>query len=146
MMDYPSPHAGVVEEIIVQEGKKVSEGDVLLKLKTELEETVTNEESKSKTIENNQTKVVEKTQAAPARKQPTVSNNSYASPGTHKYARELGVNLDNVQGSGRQQRIVIEDVQQHVRQHLHPSATHNTVSAKALDFTSLWGNTRSGLK
>ena len=39
MMDYPSPHAGVVEEIIVQEGNKVSEGDVLLKLKTELEKT-----------------------------------------------------------------------------------------------------------
>ena len=139
MMDYPSPHAGVVEEVIVQEGNKVSEGDVLLKLKTELEkteqkETITREEPKN--IEHSQTKVVEKGQAAPIKEQHTVSNNSYASPGTHKYARELGVNLDNVQGSGRQQRIIIEDVQQHVRQHLHSSTTSNTVSAKALNFSS----------
>ena len=142
MMDYPSPHAGVVEEIIVQEGNKVSEGDVLLKLKTELKETITNEKPKIKTIENSQTKVVEKTQTVSTKKQPAESNNSYASPGTHKYARELGVNLNNVQGSGRQQRIVIEDVQQHVRQQLDSSATHNTVSAKALNFSS-YGETHA---
>ena len=147
MMDYPSPHAGVVEEIIVQEGNNVSEGDVLLKLKTELEkitqkETVTREESKPKATGNNQAKETEKTQASPARNQAAVGNNSYASPGTHKYARELGVNLDKVQGSGRQQRIVIEDVQQHVRQHLHSSTTHNTVPAKAIDFTA-YGETHA---
>ena len=145
MMDYPSPLAGVVEEIIVQEGSQVSEGDVLLKLKTVQEEavqkeTVASEEPKSKAVENKQTKKVEKKQAVPIRNQHATSKDSYASPGTHKYARELGVNLDNVQGSGRQQRIVIEDVQQHVRQHLHPSATQNTTPAKALDFTG-YGNT-----
>ena len=147
MMDYPSPHAGVVEEIIVQEGDNVSEGDVLLKLKTELEktarkETSTSEEPKNKVIEHSQSKVVEKVQTAPSRKQQAIINSSYASPGIHKYARELGVNLDNVQGSGRQQRIVIEDVQQHVRQHLHSSTTPNTVFAKALNFSN-YGETHA---
>ena len=147
MMDYPSPHAGVVEEIIVREGNKVSEGDVLLKLKTELDktvqnETITSEDPKNEVIEQSQSKVVEKVQTVPARKQQAISNSSYASPGTHKYARELGVNLNNVQGSGRQQRIVIEDVQQHVRQNLNSSAMHNSVSSKPLDFSS-YGKTHA---
>ena len=30
MMDYPSPYAGIVENIVVSEGDKISEGDVLL--------------------------------------------------------------------------------------------------------------------
>ena len=42
----------------------------------------------------------------------------YASPGVRAYARELGVDLLKVTGSGRKQRILKEDVQQFIKQAL----------------------------
>lgn len=66
----------------------------------------------------------------------SVSSSSYASPGVKKYARELGVNLHEIQGSGRQQRIVQTDVQQFVNQHLNSGSFVNPKLAKPLDFAA----------
>ena len=43
---------------------------------------------------------------------------AYASPSVRRFARELGVDLSRVEGSGRQGRILREDVQQYVQRRL----------------------------
>ena len=54
---------------------------------------------------------------------------AHASPSIRKFARELGVDLSRVQGSGRKQRITKEDVQEFVKQALGGIASGSTVAA-----------------
>jgi pyruvate dehydrogenase E2 component (dihydrolipoamide acetyltransferase) len=66
----------------------------------------------------------------------------YASPAMRRFARELGVDLTAVRGSGRKQRILREDITAHVKQSLQrPAAsatagdTVSVLSAPVIDFT-----------
>ena len=147
MMDYPSPYAGTVEKIEVQEGNTVSEGDILLALKTNDDKSGQKEKSnqdakveapkgknpQNKKEDNNKKKTQESGGQVKTVSQ-SPSTNAYASPGTQKFARELGVNLEDVQGTGRKQRIVTEDVQQHVRQRLQAGSAGQNRPNKPLSF------------
>ena len=80
----------------------------------------------------------------PPQDKPTTA---YASPGVRKYARELGVDLDVVQGSGRQQRVILDDVQNYVRGNLHHSSSNeryieSKTPSKPLNFSS-YGETEA---
>ena len=137
MMDYPSPFAGTIEEVYVREGNKVSEGDVLLTLHAK---EAINQSEKVSTPKKLESEIEAKSSTAKEntsniKHQQLFPSNSYASPGTHKYARELGVNLNDVQGSARGQRVVIEDVQQHVQGKLQ-ATNINSFATKGLDFSS----------
>ncbi|WPL17931.1 Dihydrolipoyllysine-residue acetyltransferase component of pyruvate dehydrogenase complex [Thiorhodovibrio winogradskyi] len=66
----------------------------------------------------------------------------HASPAVRRFARELGVDLHRVKGSGRKQRILKDDVQQFVKQSLAggapasaPGAPFQLPSAPAVDFS-----------
>ena len=154
MMDYPSSHSGIVEKIIVQEGSKISDGDTLLALKIK-------DESNAQ-VEKNDQKIEEAERADQSIKddKPETNNNvvsavtkvdsinktkAYASPGTQKYARELGVNLEDVQGTGRKQRILSEDVQQYVRESFHSGPKKQTQQNVNLDFDKYGAVTEKGL-
>ena len=50
---------------------------------------------------------------------------AYASPSIRRFARELGVDLGAVTGSGRKQRIVKQDVQAFVKHSLQNVATRS---------------------
>ncbi len=56
--------------------------------------------------------------APPVRIDETGFRKAHASPSVRKYARELGVDLAVVQGTGPKERIVVEDVQAYVKQAL----------------------------
>jgi len=146
MMDYPSPQAGVVEKVIIQEGGKVEEGDILITLKVATSsnkpepedksaiESLEDTNPKANQSKNNQVKTV-----TPNNEYAVQGSTAYTSPGAQKYARELGVNIQDVQGTGRNQRIVQDDIQQHVRERLSSGSVVNKKPNKALDF-SLYGN------
>jgi len=146
MMDYPSPQAGVVEKVIVQEGGKVEEGDILITLKVATSsnkpepedkpaiESLEDTNPKANQSKNNQVKTV-----TLKNEHVVQGSTAYTSPGAQKYARELGVNIQDVQGTGRNQRIVQDDIQQYVREKLSSGSVVNKKPNKALDF-SLYGN------
>ncbi|MEM7401304.1 MAG: CatA-like O-acetyltransferase [Pseudomonadota bacterium] len=142
MMDYPSPYAGVVEKIMVQEGNKISDGDTLLALKVINESSTQLEENSQSNVvlENTEQGVEDENQALDKKiksfvtRSPSANSKAYATPGTQKYARELGVNLGDVQGTGRKQRILTEDVQQHVREQLQAPPMKLHQHNKKLDF------------
>ena len=153
MMDYPSPLAGVVEEVIVQDGGKIKEGDTLITLKVasyipeQLEpqaENLSNSSQESNSYAEQAVAIQASNDLAPSSSQASGST-AYTSPGTNKYARELGVNLENVQGTGRNQRIIKEDIQHHVREHLQGKHIAGDKPVKALGFSKYGDSTAKEL-
>lgn len=139
-MEVPSSHAGVVQRIAVKVGDKVSQGSDILELTiagagaSALAKAASTETAPAVTIE--EPKAAPSVISAPAgvmasdspkRESPTSSfadanvplrNLPHASPSVRKFARELGVDLHLVTGSGSKGRITPDDVRQFVKQAL----------------------------
>ena len=120
-MEIPSPMAGVVRTLHVTLGNKVSEGDAIVTLEVMDAVAEKSEDKPASTLapvtESPPTPSPVKPIAAP---QPQVSDSSLtavsAGPAARRLARELGVSLANVSGSGRNARISKEDILHYVKQ------------------------------
>jgi pyruvate dehydrogenase E2 component (dihydrolipoamide acetyltransferase) len=119
-MDVPAPFGGTVAEVLLKVGDVASEGTAVVSLSASAEAAATAEAAAPSAV---RTAVAAEASArpAPAEKEPpppkapaSPSNNGgepvYASPSVRRLARELGVELEDVEGSGRKGRIVVEDV------------------------------------
>lgn len=130
-MDVPSSHAGIVKEIKVKVGDLISEGALVLVLESS-DAAATPAPSASAPAAPKAapaipavampaptpTAPIAAVAAAPvAQAMPADGGNnvSHASPTVRKYARELGVNVALVKGSGPKGRITQEDVQAFVK-------------------------------
>jgi pyruvate dehydrogenase E2 component (dihydrolipoamide acetyltransferase) len=133
-MDVPSPMAGKILEINVKTGDQVTAGDLILTLEaTEGEETKRPASVPAETPAEPKQPApapAEETQptdpaadrtkrpaSVPAEIPPSFTG-AYASPAVRRYARELGVDLTRVRGTGRKDRILREDVQAFVKKAL----------------------------
>jgi len=121
-MDVPSSVAGIVKEIRVALGDKISEGSVVALVEASSASEVKGVKSEEPTI----TAVPAPTTPAPAVQPPPApavqaplltphpslltTSNTHASPSVRLFARELGVDLLMVPASGPKGRIVKEDV------------------------------------
>ena len=123
-MEIPSPEAGVVQSITVKVGDKVSEGSLLLKLEPGGAPAAAAAKPAEKTVETRAepqkasapaSPVVARVEPVPAEPKDAVASMPHASPSIRKFARELGVDLARVQGSGPKGRIQKEDVQAFVK-------------------------------
>ncbi|RLV58639.1 pyruvate dehydrogenase complex dihydrolipoyllysine-residue acetyltransferase [Parashewanella curva] len=133
-MDVPSPKAGIVKSVELKEGDKVSEGTLVITLETQGEAPAA---ASAPAAKAEAPKPVEAPKAAPtpAPKPPVPHHPSanapavsgkvvHASPAVRRLAREFGVDLTQVTGTGRKGRIVKEDVQAYVKYELsRPKAT-----------------------
>jgi pyruvate dehydrogenase E2 component (dihydrolipoamide acetyltransferase) len=123
-MEIPSPEAGVVKELKVKVGDKVSEGSLLMKLEPGGAPKET-DAVKPRPVESAKPAaapaapvvptVVTHIEPVPSEPKDAVQSLPHASPSIRKFARELGVDLGRVQGSGPKGRIVKEDVQSFVK-------------------------------
>ena len=133
-MEIPSSHAGVVKELKVKIGDKVAEGSLILMLEADAAAATPAPATPAPapaaaapmpaaiSVPAPQSAPAPAAQAAPATIAPTsmaASNGngqkSHASPSVRKFARELGVELSRVNGSGPKGRILLEDVQAFVK-------------------------------
>jgi pyruvate dehydrogenase E2 component (dihydrolipoamide acetyltransferase) len=113
-MDVPSPLEGVVQELKVEVGDAVSEGTVILVAAPGgVDEAAAAESLAEPAVEEAEAVEDEIAAAtpAPAPAQPAATDVLYAGPGARRLARELGVDLATVQGSGRKGRILKADVE-----------------------------------
>ena len=109
-MEVPSPLGGTVQSVSVKLGDKVSEGVVLLTLSTGSAPVAAPAVGAPATSAATPAPAV-KPAAAPAGAIDEVAFGlAYAGPGVRKLARELGVDLGRVKGSGDKGRILREDV------------------------------------
>jgi len=129
-MDVPSPVAGKIAELKVKVGDEVSEGSALMTIEEGEggadeaagdQEADDGEEEPKEEPEGDddddaapEPETVERPTVPGSRSTPGRSNGGavYASPSVRKLARELGVDLKGVNGSGRKGRITKEDVRQ----------------------------------
>ncbi len=122
-MDVPSPAAGIVKEIKIKIGDKVSKDHTFLILEAD-ESTSTVAATPSKPtpppvqqIAPTPPQAVKEAPQVQAQAitHDTISGTSHASPSVRKYARELGVDITQVKGTGPKGRITQEDVQKFVK-------------------------------
>ncbi len=123
-MEIPAPQGGVITELKVAIGDQVSEGSVIAMLEPADDAPVAAPEAESSPTPVAPVAPPQPApQAAPRRAAPVVPTKidessfakAYASPSVRKFARELGVNLGSVSGSGRKGRVTQEDVKAFVK-------------------------------
>ncbi|MEZ5564545.1 MAG: 2-oxo acid dehydrogenase subunit E2 [Gammaproteobacteria bacterium] len=158
-MEVPSPSAGTVLELKVEQGGRVSKGDLIVILDAEESASDGKDTAAAASAANDQA-AAKKTEAAakktekegvatkdtpkvtpeaapeatPARtapadtakRAPSLSGSlppidesnfakAHASPSVRKFARELGVDLGRVKGSGQKGRVVVDDIKTFVK-------------------------------
>ena len=124
-MEIPSPCAGQVLSIAMAEGSEVEEGTLLVEIETgsdeeaKIEPSAIQEPSADKELPENQEAGKWARAVAGEKDEETV----YAGPAVRKQAREYGVDVAAVQGTGRKGRILKEDVQEYVKARLTASTT-----------------------
>jgi pyruvate dehydrogenase E2 component (dihydrolipoamide acetyltransferase) len=148
-MDVPSPLAGQLVKYLVAEGDTVKVGDPIVELEvaspesaseTQPEESVQVEgiESKAETpvIEPSPEAVTIEPVAAISDVEPSGGGESgaeiYAGPSVRLMARELGVTLDSVVGSGPRGRIIKDDIDAYVKGKLTSVAGNGLVKGSAI--------------
>ena len=109
-VEIPSNFDGKIKTLKTKVGDKVSEGDLILILENinEVEEKVEKKPKIEKEIKKTQ-KIETKSQKI-STDQNKVFNISSASPKVRKFARELGVDINQVAGSERKGRVIESDV------------------------------------
>src|SRR5258706_54366 len=120
-MEIPSPAAGVVKEIRMRPGDKVSQGRAILVLETAEQRAEPRTEPRAEAPKAAPSAPVAKAAAAaspapvPPEPRDETAAKPHASPSVRKFARELGVDLTQVQGTGPKGRILHTDVQAFVK-------------------------------
>jgi pyruvate dehydrogenase E2 component (dihydrolipoamide acetyltransferase) len=108
-VEIPSPRAGVVAKIHVPEGKMCKVGQVMLQIETASGNGKTQTQTPTQTPTRTQTKPEKPSAPAPASASAT-GGKALATPATRKLARDLGVDISTVKGSGPNGRVTAEDV------------------------------------
>ena len=130
-MDVPASAAGTIESVLVSVGDKVSQGSELVVINAVATKTASAAPPQEAAAVPAATRAPAKPSAAPssappssapptaARAMPVVQEagfaKAHASPSVRKLARELGVNLADVRGSGAKHRILHADVKTFVK-------------------------------
>ena len=128
-MEIPSSHAGVIKELKVKLGDKVAEGTLLLLVEADGAAAAPAPAAESKSApapapapaaESKPAPAPAPSAPAPVAVAPTPAAPGpaglpHASPSVRKFARELGVDLTRVAGSGPKGRITQDDVQNFVK-------------------------------
>jgi pyruvate dehydrogenase E2 component (dihydrolipoamide acetyltransferase) len=142
-MEIPSSHAGVIKELKVKLGDKVKEGTLVLVLEADAAAAAPASApaaaapapaaavpaaAPAPAAENKPAPAAAPAPAAPA---PVHASGSipHASPSVRKFARELGVDLSKVAGTGIKARITHEDVQNYVKGVISGAASGSAAAA-----------------
>ena len=144
-MEIPAPFAGKVTSLSIKVGDKIAKGELILTLESESEEIKGELDQVEGKLENVEETIkqedidVNTDNSAPP--QDSIENNdepqeelsvktkidSHASPSIRKLARELGVSLAKIKGTGQKGRILNEDLKSYVKQIVSHGGTDDEV-------------------
>ena len=116
-VEIPSTFSGKIKSVNVKVGDKVSEGSIILDMETEEENKKTveieTEEKNEKPVEIQAEKVTT-SQSEKDEVEKNPSEKTLASPKARKFAREVGLNINKIQGSERQGRVIESDIKKFI--------------------------------
>ena len=139
-MEIPSDYDGKIIEVLIKEGEDVATGETLFKVETQdgLEEKVEEKTEKEVEVEK---KVEEKPKTGPTPEPglSRVEDDVFASPGVRRLARELGINLGSIKGTGAKGRTTKEDLHNYIRMKMQEGSGLSRPPKKPIDF-SQWGD------
>ena len=123
-MEVPSSDAGTIETVLVKVGDRISAGTAVVRLSTSggvatapsVPAASTPEVAKADSAPTPVQAAPTSSAAEPSKIDEIAFRKAHASPSVRKFARELGVDLSKLSGSGRKNRITKEDVQNYVKQ------------------------------
>lgn len=135
-MDVPSPKGGVVKALKIKVGDKVSEGSEIIEL--EVQGAAPAKAAEKPAASSQPSAPAAEKKAAPVKEEPSLAAKQeafaeeaaankgtriYAGPAVRKLARELGVDLTQVNGTGSRGRIQKEDIHEFVKARINAPAT-----------------------
>ena len=139
-MEIPAEVNGTIAEILVAAGDEVKTGHLLMKIeifgKEPEEESPTKE--KSAPVLEVELKKPEPPQLELVLQDTSSADTVFASPGVRRLARELGINLQIIKGSGQKGRITKDDLNGYIKLQMTPSSGIIPVPPLEIDF-SQWG-------
>tara|TARA_B110000003_G_scaffold254762_1_gene271033 strand:+ start:4403 stop:5722 length:1320 start_codon:yes stop_codon:yes gene_type:complete len=143
-MDIPATDSGIIKELKIKVGDKVKEGFLIGLLETKsISAEKKQEEQKSSIIKETITEKLVSEPTRPSQEPPTKiepehtprpvgesnlvsgDKSSHASPSSRKFARNLGVNLAFINGTGPKNRILVEDIQAFVKKEMSKPRSEN---------------------
>ena len=140
-MEIPADVSGTISEILVAAGDELKPGHLLMKIETtekSVEAQVTEQktpptepEPKPEEIVLSESETVFGTTGS--------SENVFASPGVRRLARELGINLQIIKGSGQKGRITKDDLNGYIKLKMAMSSGLIPAPKQEVDF-SKWGD------
>jgi pyruvate dehydrogenase E2 component (dihydrolipoamide acetyltransferase) len=148
-MEIPSSDAGVIKSIKVAIGDMIAKGGLILVLETDEEsapEASANPAPKPSATQAKGPETIKAPTPAPENENkasPTAMIDeggfklAYASPSVRRVARDLGVDLIQVSGTGRKQRILKEDIYNHVKAVMTAPVPKSANSGTALGITPM---------
>ena len=135
-VEIPASFDGKVKSVKIKVGDRVSEGDLILTVEQSGEEEKKIEQKTIKEAEQvaNQNQVEKIVKVNPAQNTIKKDNSeiSSASPKVRKFARELGVNINEIVGSERQGRIVEDDVKNFISSKINKAPDKTEVQPKKI--------------
>ncbi len=129
-MDIPAPQGGTLKELLINIGDKVKEGQVYGRLLTQaqqgsaaLAQQASAQPASNKAVENAPAPTAAAVSAASvaavsettSSAEKTDIHNVYAGPSSRRLARQLGVDLTKVKGTGDRSRITKDDIRDYVK-------------------------------
>ncbi len=139
-VEIPSPFAGVAEKVLVEEGQTINVGDVIVTFDGEgsgaAKKAKAGSAKQAATLEAPKTSGNAASATAVSTDAPPTATNtgrtkSAAAPAVRKLAREAGVALDSIAGTGPGGRITRDDVERHLGNQATAPATVFDASANA---------------
>ncbi|MCP5304283.1 MAG: dihydrolipoyllysine-residue acetyltransferase [Chromatiaceae bacterium] len=132
-MEIPAPFGGVLKSIAVKVGDKVNEGDLIATIETVAATAATSAPEapaaapvaapvEAPEVQRPAGEKEQLRRPVAARPSDAPRSRAHASPGVRRFARELGVDLAYVEGSGPKGRVLKEDVQGFVKRALAEGA------------------------
>lgn len=157
-MDVPATFGGEILELYVEVGMKINTGDLIAKMTktvvmenklptpaktvTQVQTEAPKETKQNSTIQEAMAKTSIVSTPENSNVLSTKATKVYASPSVRKVAREFGVDLGFVKGSGKKNRILKDDIKAYVKEQLNKPATaagsglgFNLPELKEIDFS-----------
>lgn len=147
VVEIPSPVSGTVEEVLVDEGTVAVIGDIIVKIdapdaeemqfKGNHSDDSSSEEPKEEAAKEESASSQESQPAASTQDAEVDENRTIkAMPSVRKYARDNGVNIKAVAGSGKNGRITKEDIDAHLNGGATQTASNESAASTSEETTT----------